>query len=63
MVSLAVRNIANVIEFVGAVCLVVAAAYVATALAWAVAGVALLGKAYELDLAKRQQQSAVRRAA
>jgi hypothetical protein len=39
----------DVLEALGAVCLVVAAGHVAAPLAWLVAGVALVLKAYELD--------------
>lgn len=40
---------APLVELAGAVCVVVAAAYVAPALAWLVTGVALVFKAAEID--------------
>jgi hypothetical protein len=50
MVNALLRGrLADLLELAGAVCLVVAAAFVATALAWAVTGVALIAKAAEME--------------
>jgi uncharacterized membrane protein len=46
-------RLADLLEFAGAVCLIVAAAFVATALAWTVAGVALIAKAAEIETRSR----------
>jgi uncharacterized membrane protein len=43
------HRLADLLELAGAICLVVAAAFVAVALAWTVAGVALIAKAAELE--------------
>jgi hypothetical protein len=51
MVNALLRGrLADLLELAGAICLIVAAAFVATALAWTVAGVALIAKAAELEL-------------
>lgn len=47
------RRLPDIVEGLGALCLVVAAAQVAAALAWFVAGVALAAKSYELELRER----------
>ncbi|HEV2069474.1 MAG TPA: hypothetical protein VGR26_06750 [Acidimicrobiales bacterium] len=47
------RWLPELLEGLGALCLVIAAAHVATALAWLVIGVALVAKAYELEMRQR----------
>jgi hypothetical protein len=61
MVNLLRGRLADLLELAGAVCLIVAAAFVATALAWAVTGVALIAKAAELETSSRPRPERERR--